>query len=418
MEPEFERLGLGYRLTESESSVDIRIDHVKRSSGELSADIAIRCNLAGVKTAKDGILHVGRMNLTAVRTRESLAKYLSTRTPGFDIDWHFLMEMLVIEVMDAEREGSPIEMAGTSPVLSRAASYVVDPIIRKDAVSLLYGPGGAGKSVLALACALSVAAGREIVPGIAPAVKGNVMYLDWETDRETVNERIAYIAAGHGFDAPNIFYRRCTRPISDDAIFLASAIKDNGIVLVVVDSAAMAMGSGSEHSDASDSTLNLFWSLRTLGTTVQLVDHVSKAELSVAGKTRGKMPYGSIFKVNLARAAWEVRNTTDAGDDSVSMSLIHTKANDAALHAPMGFNIVFGNQSIRFSGAAIAVGAPMTLADRIADLLEGGDMPLNEIAEEMDVSEPRARTAMRDDKRFKEDKFGSGWALRHLSVAR
>lgn len=415
-EPLFERLGLGYRLAIPESGIDIRVNHVRRSSGELTAEVVVRANLEGIKT-NDGVLMVGRMNLTAPQTRERTAKYLATRTPGFDIDWAGILELLVLRVITAEREGSPIIEVGELPVVSRTASYTVEPLIRKGAVSLLYGPGGSGKSVLALACAMSVAAGREIVPGLAPAVKGPVLYLDWETDHDTVNERVAYIAKGHDMPRPRIYYRRCNRPLHHDAESLGSTIAELGIALVVVDSAAMAMGVGGEHSDAAESTITLFESLRILGTTVQLVDHVSKVEMNVSGKSRGKMPYGSIYKVNLARSSWEVRNTTETGDAEMSMTLLHTKANDSSIHAPIGLNVRFEDSSIRFAGAPVALDAPMSLADRAAELLDDGEsMAVADIAEDLGVSIPRIRTVMREDHRFSEDKY-ERWSIRRIAIA-
>lgn len=414
----FERLGLGYRLAIPKSGVDFRVNHVRRSSGELSAEVIVRANLEGVRTT-DGVLSVSRLNLHAPQTRERMAKYLASRTPGFDIDWAGHLELLVLRVITAEKEGSPIIEVGDLPVVERTATYTVEPLVRKNAVSLLYGPGGSGKSLLALACAMSVAAGREIVPGMPPSVKGPVLYLDWETDHDTVNERMAYIAAGHDFPRPRLYYRRCNRPIAQDAESLGSTIAELGIKFVVVDSAAMAMGAGNEHSDAADSVLTLFDALRVLGVTVQLVDHVSKTEMSVSGKTRGKMPYGSIYKVNLARSAWEVRNTAEAGDEGTSMTLVHTKSNDSAIHSPVGLVVEFGNRSIKFAGAPVALDAPMSIADRAAEFLEDGDeMTAEELSDELGITTAQVSVALRGDKkRFRESAYGR-WSMRTLSVAK
>ena len=69
-----------------------------------------------------------------------------------------------------------------------------------------------------------------------PARAVPVAYLDYETTRDTLNARLALIAAGRGIDPTPILYKRMTRPLADEAAALAAEFARSGVGLVIVDS--------------------------------------------------------------------------------------------------------------------------------------------------------------------------------------
>ena len=359
----FQKVGLGYEARAPEISTWIRVTRIKRSGGDLHGQVRVSTEWAGVKTI-DGVLHLARFNLSSSTTRTSLAKALEARTPGMDMDWLHGLEVICQGTMVAEEAGQPYEELGVKPITRTTSGYALEPVVPGNVAAMLYGPGGSGKSVIALAGAMSIQEGREIIPGLAPMTKGNVLYLDWETDAYVIHERIQAIAAGAGFTPSELTYRRCIRPLADEAEEIAAAVAERQIVYMVIDSAGMAMGTGGEYGDSNESTLRLFDAIRHIGITAQIIDHVSKQEYrNGKGKTVGLLPYGSIYKVNLSRSAWEIRNETTEDDAKARIALVHTKANDSRLHPQL-------NVEIEWTPGKITFGTwEHTLADFIPDAL-------------------------------------------------
>lgn len=350
----FERIGLSYRLWAEDAGVELHLGRLKRSGQELAGELRIKVNWDGIKTV-DGTLHQARFNVSSVAARSTLAKHLKTRTDNtpFDkMDWADALEHLCQFVLEAEREGEPlISMNGPMPA-ERRQRYDISALCPHGVTTIIYGPGGRGKSIVATALAASIAKGIEIIPGLAPQVMGPVLYLDYETDATTMRERIEFLANGHDFKpTKDFYYRRCHRPIADDAEELARLIAEKGIKFVVIDSCGPAMGTSGDYGDANEGTLKLFNAIRLMGVTTLIVDHVAKTEMrDHKGKVIGSMPYGSVYKVNLARATWELQSGTSIVDDDLHIRLVQTKANDSRHSEPLTLAIIWDSDEgiIRF----------------------------------------------------------------------
>lgn len=402
----YERIGLGHRVVADRAQSKISVTRVKRRSDGIHGEIKVEANLAGVKTI-DGVMHMARFNLSSSASRASLAKLLEQRTPGMDMDWFDGLEALCQRVMIVESSGQPFLEVGNQVIDRAGLKYLIDPVVPANVTTLLYGPGGSGKSVIALAMAMSIKHEHEIIPGLVPTTRGNVLYLDWETDAPVINERAQAIGAGAGIAPGTILYRRCIKPLADEAEDIANAVAERDIALVVIDSAGMAMGAGGEYGDANESTLRMFDAIRYINTTAVVVDHVSKQEMRSKGKVSGLLPYGSIYKVNLARSAWEVRNGTSEDDETVRVALIHTKANDSRLLPQVGLEVEWLAGSIEFKEARVQppqsydpADPPkkMTAAIAIKDILSDGERlkppALEDLCADMGFSASAVRSAL------------------------
>lgn len=423
--PVVTKVGLGYRMDIEDLLTSFHFSRVRRRSGEITGYMTVRTKLPIKTIGDDGILYVGSLNISGPRVRAEFAKQLASRAPGYDIDWDGLLDFFDQTVNAHEVMGEPIKQVGAAPVPKTAGQWAIEPFVPRGAGALFYGPGGSGKSRLALASALSIQMGREIIPGCPPSIKGNVLYLDWETDGNTVAERIQQICRGINVPAVDINYRRCVRPFVDDVEELAYFVNANSIIYVVIDSVGMALGKQSDFADAADGALRLFDAIRVLGTSTMLVDHVSKSEMRMDGKVRGLIPYGSIYKVNLARAAWEVRPVENRDDEAHVTAFYHTKANDTRLRDPFGIRADFTTtdtfDAVRFGtydgplGPVIepdmSVGLPANRADQIAELLDGAKMTANDIAKYLGIDNAGiVRTTLsRYPNRFAKD--GGYWRL-------
>lgn len=348
----FQRVGLGYKVESESIETEIRLTRVKRSGESLTGELVVTTRLAGVKTVNGNVMHVARLNVLSSTSRVALANYLEKRTPDKHMDWHHGIETLAQGVILGEQRGEVIEEVGLDPITPTDEQFAVEPLVMRGRPALLYGPGGGGKSLVALTTGISIATGREIIPGILPRTMGNVLYLDWETNRETVNDRIQAIANGHGFAAPRMFYRRCVRPLADDAEELSAIVAEKDIIYVIVDSAAYAMGAQREYGDANESVLRMHEGLRMMKVTALIIDHVAKSDIHV--KPGEATPYGSAYKINAVRTSWELRSQSD--EEGLVVGLYHAKSNDTAKLNAIGIGLDWRPGRITFTEAELPLG--------------------------------------------------------------
>lgn len=424
---EFVKQGMGYLLRVLDSATTIRLHRIKRRSEEISGDVLIRCRITGVKTFKDDVLYTARLNLSSPAARQKMAEVLKLRTPGVNADWPGWLDILAQSVMGALAEGEPIAEIGFDAVDWEQPRYAVMPLSPLGEPALLYGPGGSGKSLLALTMAVATASGRELLPGTTQQLKGPVLYLDWETNRQKINRRIISIAKGADMEVPRgIFYRRQYRPLAEDVEELALFVADHKIGFVVIDSAAQAIGHQGDYGDANEGALRLFEGIRLLGeVSTVIVDHVSKQELTLAGK-KGRVPYGSVYKINYSRAAWEVRpQEAQQMEGKLRVALHDFKRNDDAEHPPIGIQIDWKLDSIAFEKDDVAaieakhpeakVIAPASLVKMMLELLEGSRMKAPAIAASLGASADTVRTELNRNSNFERDEHGFWYITReHL----
>jgi hypothetical protein len=408
-----ERVGLGYRAA-FPAGVDLKVDRLHESRGELSGELAVRWTRPTLAT-QDGHIYRGRFNLSGLTARGSAARFLNDRTRGAEIPWAELLERFCIGVLDAHRAGEAFQTVGQREPRP-APGRLLDPILPADAATLLYGPGGSGKSTLAAAIALSVQTGREIVPGWKP-LSSPVLVLDWEASADEWNDRLAALSAGNCIDPPAIHYRRMEGSLAERVEELASFVTEYLIGLIIVDSVGMASGSSRDGSDANESALRLFAALRAIGATSLLVDHVAGAELDKSAAI-GKA-YGSVYKMNLARAAYELRRESEGSQERTELVLRQAKINDQGKLPAIALAVVYEPGRIRFettrATAPELIPMASTGADRIASLLATGSMFAPAIADHLGLTQETVRALLSRyrTKRFIKLQDGSWGLVRH-----
>ena len=380
----FAREGLGYVLRVPELTIELAVDRLNRTRGELHGELSVSCALPGTRST-DGHLHSARFNLSGGTTRTTLARILAKRANTDDVDWEDLLEDFCRRVMAAEREGDPVESVGALPI-PVGESYRLDPLLPLDQVSILYGDGGTGKSTLAVAIAVSVQEGVAVIERWSPR-RAPILYLDWEAGRASINRRVRGVAMGaHVPRVVQVDYMNCRRrgALYTFAEDVSRLVDQRGYGLVIIDSVGMAAGTGGEGTDANESAIRLFAAFGYLATTVLAIDHVNRSDADTT--TKRSRPYGSIYKSNLARATFELRRTRTA-HGSV-LGLYHTKANDSELLAPQPISVAYGDQGEityeRLEQMPAALTASLSLSDRIVALLADGHMTSDEIADELD----------------------------------
>jgi hypothetical protein len=382
-------------LTVHELATEIAVDHLVRSRGELHGELRVQCGMDGIR-ARDGNVHQARFNLTSTTARASVSKHLTARAAVDLIDWLDLLEGFCRQVLNAEREGDPIEEVGGDP-MPLGVSTRIDPIMPLGDVTTLYGDGSTGKSTLAAAIAVSVQTGVSVIPGWTPR-KAPVLYLDWEAGRSSINRRVAGVAMGANIPGPvTISYRNCKRrgALPGFAEDLAREVDERRFGLVIVDSVGMASGVG-EGGDANETAIRLFGAFGALGTTVLAIDHVNKTDATRTDRTT--RAYGSVYKGLLARATYEIRRGK-AADGRWLIAIRNTKFNDGdelgdqALKVHHEPNGAIWYERLEQLPAEMKIGEP-TIWELAAEVLEAGDYGEAEIAAAIEKPVPTVRSTL------------------------
>ncbi len=214
-------------------------------------------------------------------------------------------------------------------------TQIVQGFIPQGCPSLLYGDGGQGKSLLALAMAICIATGKSFLN--LPVQRTKVLYLDWELDQEEQTRRSYKVARGLGFDRipEGLLYLRMEHSISKCLEPLRHVISQNDIGFVLIDSSGPACEGDPEQAKFIIPLMN---ELRRLNTTLLIIDHQAKLQ---EGQTYShKSPFGSTYKFNLARSVLQLQRV--GGEKGrVQLLLRHTKSNLGPLQEPIPIQLTF-----------------------------------------------------------------------------
>jgi hypothetical protein len=220
--------------------------------------------------------------------------------------------------------------------------FVLEPFIAASGVSVLYGEGGTGKSLLALGMAVAVAADLPIF-GHYPVKSGPVLYFDYEDDSGIHEERLAAIMKSLDITSLKhpIYHRKLVAKVSQSQASMRRSIHERGAVMAVLDS--IGMGRGGNANTAED-TVRMFRALRSLDVPTLAIDHVSKED-----KRSGEVitPYGSVYTINSARLLWGAVIAPGASSATEKyLNMKNTKANRVALHKDMAISMTYENKRV------------------------------------------------------------------------
>lgn len=331
------RVGDGWEFTHPEGPL-LTVDQLAPSKGVLYAWVELRWdNGSGVK-----LLSAATRNLMGPTTASSLAGDAAVSSPMDKGWWQPLLVEALHFVVTQHREGRPT--VDLHEVADSSFHWIVRPIVESGGHSRLIAAGGAGKSFLVLAIAVSLATGVASPFGTVPTETGPVVYLDWETQDggRTHGNRLRAVAAGMDvtLEPGMVLHQQHDLPLIERASSVARLVDKVDARLVIVDSNTMARGSGGR-AGFEAATTDLLQALRIIGRPALIIDHKSKDQLD-KGKTGG---YGSIHNENQVRMQWEWTRVFPQGGDVVRVLLENTKQNNVAQQAPIGLEVEFHNDA-------------------------------------------------------------------------
>lgn len=334
--PSLQAEGGIYKLDWASEKIHMRIDRILESSKhEVTGEVLVENHAPG--TLKH--LSQSRLNMTSAQAKKTLATTLNGRVDT--VPWLDLIEQACVLVIQRHREGAPaIRLAEmTQP---DDTVYRLFPYIQEHQATLILGDGDTGKSFLGILLAVLVASDTHCL-GMVPK-EGPVLYLDYETDPETVWHRVNRISAGLNIPIPEeIIYRHMTQSVAADYEALNKIVSEEQIMFLVVDSAAPA----SIKPEESEHTIAYFNALRDLGPSTLTIAHLSKGE-------REDRPFGSIFWRNMPRSLYRVNAAHDPGSPQFLMGLKHVKSNNEQRQKDTAFQLVFGENDLVFTMAKAA----------------------------------------------------------------
>jgi hypothetical protein len=249
-------------------------------------------------------------------------------------------------------------------------TYTINPLVFLRKISVLFAPGGTGKSTLALFLAMCASLGASLA-GLR-TLRETVLYMDYEDDQSVHARRLRGIQAGHPeLLGARVIYQRCVEPLHKLTPVLVRQVLEQRITFVVVDSILAATGGDS----SAEATTKAFIALRTLNVSALLIGHTPKT--LAEGQAHATI-YGSVFNSNFARSVWEVQKEQEVGEDGMLLALIHRKANHSRYHPPIGLKMVQNEDSSVITvedfdlAKATELERALPLPNRIRTLLEDG----------------------------------------------
>lgn len=396
----------GIRLSWEDTKLLVSATRLREQrDGAPTAELSFKTTAPGAP----GHLYQAQLNLISTQSKTQMINLLTKRYD--EINWVEVIEQVCHHVREHIRAGEPVvEISTEDPV--DPPEYLVFPLLPKRLPTVLYGLGGVGKSLLALAVGVCVQ-----LPWTDNPLRldcedrlTNVLYCDWETDRSDIAWRLKCLERGMRLPAVSIRYRRCVQPLADDLEKIQEAINDHNIGCVIIDSIARAAGGDLNATDPAD---RLYRAVRALNVSCLLLAHTAKGSGELGKQTS---IYGNAFYTNNARSVWEVKKVQEAGQDDIEVGLFHRKSNVSRLHKPLAYRITFSDDrvTIRYADvrgiAEFADGLP--LRERILTALNEGPLTATDLAKAVGASPNIVRARLSDLYRLTQlVRVGDRWDL-------
>lgn len=320
---------------------------VNRMTNERNKDIRAELTVHSSRPIGSGLLLQTRIPITSSTSKKSFATDLHSMDGTIESSvWRAMIEQLCASVIVDYRKGSPSErISGTT--MDIKTHWLIEPLVELQSPTIIFGEGSAGKSLLAQYISVLCDEGMTH-NGITIKEPLKVLYADWETNKLEVENRFSMVRKALGvledsdgnLVESNIQYKKCDKPIDDEAEGIQLDIDKHGIDLLVIDSVGMALG-----GDANDSSvINAFWrKLSQFKVSILALDHPNKAGM-MSNRADPTSLNGSQYKVAGVRQLFGlVKSREMAAENKIQVTLVHSKHNNTARQQPMGFEYVFNS---------------------------------------------------------------------------
>ena len=269
-------------------------------------------------------------------------KKLNRRKPikDYGVDWEACVEEMAGVVIDRQRKHTPTVLIKDVRE-EEGIQWRVDNIMVED-ITLIFGDGGSGKSMMACLLASMMDSGYMSTDHNLVCEPGRVLYLDWETKNPDnpgaeIAKRINSILRGFGREPEShVVYQEMGSPLNEELDFVIDLIDEHAIDVVIIDSMGLSLGGDLE---AAEPVLQWFRDVGSLNKPTLIVSHKNKA---------GGI-FGSQYTYNSCRMVWEARKSDTGVANGVDMVMFHRKANNVPQQHAIAWHIAFEDDTIIFS---------------------------------------------------------------------
>jgi hypothetical protein len=376
-----------------DSTIDFLFKEIEYGRNRaLDTDLTVSYRVPGLRAIEYG----SRLNVNSGSSRRDVSSELE-KSFGKKYSWPLMLAMAVPEIKAwLMAKGSSQVAVDITPMKS---TMLFKPFLVDKSANLVFGDGGSAKSYFCIALAISLATDVPFL-GLRPERRCSVLYLDWEDRGEKFSDRLFRVAGGmeespRMEDMRKIHYRRAFgQPLGDLVPLLKHEIRDKGIGLLVIDSAAYACASEIEKAE---NVIRFFNALDELDTASLIIAHVSKGQAEAGEDGKGqRYAIGSIFFHNGPRNSWNVAKLSEDGVDNPlkRTCLFHRKCNDGPLHQMIPLETDFSQEGMVTIRRGTDTGWEQgkSVSDRILTCLKEAGGPLNrkEIYEELSDLKPNS----------------------------
>lgn len=397
---QWERHGDEFTFVWPSENIGINVAHLRENR---ERDLV--CELSPYELVGDETLPLmapSKANINSPRGKSEIIGTLNRRRTFPDdaaFTWGDAIESVALVTLREYRRGQPVIDLSSIDVPDDLP-YLLFPFLPENETTIVYGDRSSGKSMFSMGLSISVRTGSALPWSRKPTKTGNVLYLDYETNEVSQARRLGRVSRGMGFEQTpsGIYYRRCWRPITEEATRLATEAARFQAKLIVIDSIAYALGDDPNAPGAAIAAMN---AIRSIGLTALVIAHVNKSERQ-NGRTASV--FGSVFFEASMRMAWEVRGAPGPNRDTRKMALYHRKASDdELLDYPLGMTLEFPQEAgrpVRFASQEIpaddplAAGTSIPARIRAALLRSKRPVTVEELATYLEVKPGTVRTTL------------------------
>jgi DNA-binding transcriptional ArsR family regulator len=404
--PQIIETASGYKYDWGQEQITIDVERIRNHSDRVTCQL----NVSTTSPGYDGSHIYGPVsfNLCSMQSRRQLEKILTEKCT--EAPWYVILEQLCNYTLDRVHRGEPVQELWGNKELS-PPKYLVEPFLIENYPNVIFGEPSSAKSTFALILSQLLLLPWHDNPLFLPTPETSCpsLYLDYETDRQTVQYQLSLLERGMDLPPLMVHYRYCSVPLPQDIDQIRGHIEATKARVLIIDSLGLACGG--DLKEAS-SAIAFFSALRQLKTTSLILAHTNKDK-----EQRNKSIFGSQYFTAQARNIWEIRKVQEADENEIRVGLFHTKpAPFQKKQRALGFRLSFNNESLTVSPIE-AQSVPEFLQHlgtqrQIEELLKEGPQTTAEIMQNLELSRGAADMALKRLRgkkkvvRIEKDKWG------------
>lgn len=326
---------------------------MEKGARDLSAEMTVRLLVPGAMAEP----YVDRINLLSISAREATRRELEAVT-GKAAGWAAVLPGALAKArtaylsVDRSICAADIDAPGE-------LEFIATDLVPDDGVTVWFGTGSAGKTMLSYRLALAIAHGAPFLGRTTKERK--VLVIDYETGRGVFAYRLNRLAAGAGLEHDALgtiqYWDAAGIPLPDQVEALRRCIDQHNIGFLLLDHAAIACGGKPEESEVA---MRFYRAASRLGLPMLALAHITGEGDRDPAQVR--RPFGSIFWHNGARRTWFMQRTQEPDSDRIDVGLFCRKVNDGKKPSDFGVRLFFEGTSgpVRVTALSLAENAELT----------------------------------------------------------